>query len=160
MTEASSNLFQNHERKIPLSKCFICDKEFDKFGLEKHYFEFHNDEITEESKSEILLDKQISCKEDKLKLHINRVHESKKDCASCGKRFSTIKSLKLHIHTVHEGHKDHKCESCGKSFSQKAHLKKHIHTIHEGHKDYNCESCGKLFSSAGNLKRHTHVQEI
>ena len=40
---------ENEERKVALYKCYICDKDFDKFRLEEHYFTFHNNEETEGS---------------------------------------------------------------------------------------------------------------
>ena len=137
---------ENKERKVPLQKCYICDKEFDRFSLEEHFFTFHNSEATEE---------------ESMKKQIHTIQEGHKDdipnpkCESCGKLFSAAGKLKRHIYTVHEGHKDHKCESCGKSFSQAHNLKKHIQTIHKGHKDYKCESCSKSFFQAQALKKHT-----
>ena len=69
---------------------------------------------------------------------MERIHNKKNFCDTCGKSFSQAGYLKKHIYTIHEGHIDHKCESCGKSFSQAGNLKKHIHTVHEGHKDHKC----------------------
>ena len=54
----------------PLPKCYICDKEFDQFSLEEHYFTFHNDEATEES-----------MKKQNHTIHKDHIHK----CKSCGK---------------------------------------------------------------------------
>ena len=40
------------------------------------------------------------------------------ECATCGKGFTTQRSLKVHQLTVHKGQKRFKCSICGKSFSQ------------------------------------------
>ena len=85
---------ENGERKVTLPKCYICDKEFDQFSLEEHYFTFHNDEATEES-----------MKTQNHTIYKDHIHK----CKSCGKSFSQAGKLKRHIHTIHEGHKDHKC---------------------------------------------------
>ena len=69
---------EKQERKVPLHNCYICDKEFDKFSLEEHFFTFHNNKVTEEN-----IKKQIQT--------INK-------CESCGKSFSNAGYLKRHIH--------------------------------------------------------------
>ena len=148
---------EKQERKVPLHNCYICDKEFDKFSLEEHFFTFHNNKVTEENiKKQIqTINKCESCGKSfsnagYLKRHIRIVHEGHK-CESCGNSFSQAQFLKKHIYMVHEGQN---CESCGKSFSNTGSLKKHIYKVHKGHKDYKCESCGKSFSRAGTLKKH------
>ena len=129
MAKEPSNLFQDAERNI------------------------HNvDERNEKSNCK-MSDKKFKRKEDKLKLHSKRYHESEKDhkCLSCEISFSRANTLKRHINEIHVGHKrdrknkkDHKCESCEKSFNSSGYLKKHIHTIHEGNKDYKCDSSNFL----------------
>ena len=92
----------------------------------------------------------------------NVLSNGAKICQHCGKEFLAPYRLKLHIQTVHEGRKDHKCDQCGKMFSQNYKLKNHVQTVHSSgvgtetniaHKKV-CEQCGKSYNDAKDLRRH------
>ena len=43
---------------------------------------------------------------------------------------SSAQYLKIHINSIHNGKKDHKCDSCGKSFSEAGSMRRHINLVH------------------------------
>ena len=107
---------EKQERKVPLHNCYICDKEFDKFSLEEHFFTFHNNKVTEEN-----IKKQIQT--------INK-------CESCGKSFADNSDLDKHKKTVHEKQRKRICEICGKSlfrisYLANQHLNCHLEAVRE-----------------------------
>ena len=75
-------------------------------------------------------------------------------CQKCKKSFSQNKTLKLHINNVHEGRRDHKCGTCGKSFQGLSYMKLHINTVHLGVKKYQCSFCKTAYGQNGDLSRH------
>ena len=93
--------FEIEKSQDNLFMCFICQTKFDKYGLETHYMETHNDVQNENLNKSESFDKSL---------------ESGK--------------LRTHIKTVHEGQKDFKCDSGGKSFAEAGSLRKHIKTGH------------------------------
>ena len=64
----------------------------------------------------------------------------------CDAAFYRKNKLKIHIESVHEGKKPYLCNDCGKAFSTKNPLKIHIYSVHEGEKTFLCNDCGKTFS--------------
>ena len=73
-----------------------------------------------------------------LKKEEKRLHE----CSICGHNSKTKNKMKIHIDSVHEGKKPHKCSFCDKSFSQKGSLILHISSVHEQIKPNKCPICG------------------
>ena len=55
------------------------------------------------------------------------IGETKKhECPKCGLLCASEYALKIHVETVHEGRKDHKCPPCGKKYGTKGNLNAHI----------------------------------
>ena len=87
-------------------KCYVCNENFDQYGLELHYATTHAfEEETDKSQDN------------------NR-------CEQCDKCFTRKDNLNRHIKKIHKGRKNHECEYCGKSFSQGINLKDHIKRVH------------------------------
>ena len=126
-------------KKDNLLMCHVCQTKFDKYAIEIHYLETHNDVRNEN------INKYEIYEDDKLRTSIKTIHEGQKDFNfdSCGKSFTQAPAgdLRNNIKIIHESHKDFKCELCGKSFAVANKLRRHIKTIHEGHKDFKCNSC-------------------
>ena len=63
------------------------------------------------------------------------INEGKEPCFLCGKGFASKQRLKTHVEAVHEGKKllvdRHNCDLCDKSFWSKKRLKSHVVSIHE-----------------------------
>merc|ERR1712179_456145 len=78
----------------------------------------------------------------KLKMHIEGVHEKKKNhkCQTCQKTFYLAGKLKRHIEAVHKKIKNHQCETCPRAFFEARDLKKHVESVHEKKIIYNCET--------------------
>ncbi|OWA53892.1 putative Zinc finger and SCAN domain-containing protein 22 [Hypsibius exemplaris] len=76
-------------------------------------------------------------------------------CETCGKSYSSRKSLKIHVRT-HTGYKPYKCSLCPKSFSQSNVLKAHINA-HTGQRDFFCYTCGRAFTQSAHMKTHQRI---
>ena len=135
----SEQKFEIEKSQDNLFMCFICQTKFDKYGLETHYMETHNDVQNENLNKSESFDKSLES--GKLRTHIKTVHKGQKDfkCDPCGKSFTSAGYLRKHIKTIHEVQKNFKCDSCGKSFTQASNLMK---TIHVDQRYFKCDSCG------------------
>ena len=89
-------------KKDNLLMCHICQTKFDKYAIEIHYLETHNDVQNEN------INKYEIYEADKLRTSIKKIHESQKD--SCGKSFTKVAAgvMRNNIKIIHEGHKDFK----------------------------------------------------
>jgi len=89
-----------------------------------------------------------------LESHVERLHtnESKHNCETCGKAFSSKSNLTAHK-KIHSGERPFKCPVCHKTFRQKAHLQKH-ETTHSSATPYQCPHCDKAFGHPSNLNTH------
>ena len=81
----SEQKFEIENSQDNLFMCFICEMKFDKYALEAHYMETHDDDDVQNE----IINKSEICDES----------------SEAGK-------VTTHIKTVNEGHKDHECESC------------------------------------------------
>ena len=107
--------------------------------------------------------KKIFRTSDKLKNHIESIHEGKKPymCDLCGSSFAKTIQLKGHMQSVHEGTKpsennstSHQCHLCNVSYSYKYQLTNHMSTIHEEKNPFSCNLCNRSFTALNNLKYH------
>merc|ERR1712051_553095 len=102
-------------------------------------------------------------RKEKLKKHIELVHEKKKPhkCNLCDKSFGWKVSLRLHISSIHGAplaeRQPWPCELCKKGFTSQWALKTHIDSVHEGKKPYKCEICNVSFASKQSLKKHNEA---
>uniref|UniRef100_A0A3B1K879 C2H2-type domain-containing protein n=1 Tax=Astyanax mexicanus TaxID=7994 RepID=A0A3B1K879_ASTMX len=95
--------------------------------------------------------------EDHLKIHTG--DNDPFTCSTCGKNFSSARSLQWHM-DVHSGKRPHQCSQCGKSFKRLSNLREHG-KIHTGERPFPCSQCGKTFLKLSNLKDHVliHTRE-
>jgi hypothetical protein len=110
-------------------------------------------------------DKNPFYTEQKLKEHVEIVHEGKKipynfnnridACAECGENFSSKSRLNLHMISVHV----HKCPLCDRYFKDKDQLKVHVEIVHEGKKPYAyaCLICDLRFSTQHSMTSHINA---
>ena len=110
-------------------------------------------------------DKNPFYTEQKLKEHVEIVHEGKKipynfnnridACAECGENFSSKSRLNLHMISVHV----HKCPLCDRYFKDKDQLKNHVEIVHEGKKPYAyaCLICDLRFSTQKSMTQHINA---
>ena len=85
--------------------------------------------------------------------NVNSNTESLK-CENCTKTFPNLHRLQLHINVIHEGKRDHKCDMCSKAFGYKGNLRKHIREVHAVLRSCICDLCGKSYKSGDALKSH------
>ncbi len=57
-------------------------------------------------------------------------HAGQLSCLTCGKNYSSARSLSNHIENSHLKIIDYPCEYCGKCFKSKSHRAVHIHREH------------------------------
>ena len=91
-----------------------------------------------------------------LKRHLNKVHNGERDilykCDLCDFQ-GRSSDLKIHIESVHENKKNWFCKACPYSTYRKGDFLKHMR-IHTGEKPYQCKTCGKYFSWLSTAKKH------
>ena len=95
-------------------------------------------------------------RKDKLKRHVQIVHEGIKKCTCtlCGEQFFDNDYLMRHIKNIHEKEKDHTCPVCDSRFLMKKELKEHISKMHEEMKPYDCQFCHKSFKKEESWIKH------
>ena len=71
-----------------------------------------------------------------LKIHVQRVHETRKyhQCTLCHAAFFFSEELRIHVQRVHEKIKAHQCSHCKKAYFTSCHLRRHIRSMHEAEK--------------------------
>ena len=119
---------KSHENSPQKFKCDHCSKLLStKSAYQYHVQSIHLAKI---QKIECSLCQKLISK-DKLKMHIENVHEnSKLKCEQCDKSMRPYR-LRLHMREVHEEIKNFKCNLCKKAFGQRATLHKHLKNIHD-----------------------------
>ena len=100
---------------VQMHKCYVCDKEFDKYGLELHFVTTHSfdeNEGTEtildtKSTFDIVQEGEIST--DQIE---SSVHEKVENytCEMCNNGYNTAQNLKLHVSFAHKGKTVHSIE--------------------------------------------------
>ena len=112
--------------------------------------------------------------------------QSKHQCYTCKKGFSSDSALNTHLSTVHLQMKDFECTVCGRNFGRKCHLDQHVLNLHSssprlfacdicgystpqrgsltiharlhtGEKRFKCRYCEMLFNTSSDLKRHLYT---
>ena len=91
--------------------------------------------------------------------HMTKEHKGAKGfmCETCGKKFSTDKSMEVHQKVVHENQKPYKCELCDYVAGQKASLVGHMQGVHENKKPHVCDHCGYSTVSKSTLNNHVRM---
>ena len=99
-------------------------------------------------------------KKKRLKDHVERVHEVKKQhhCPQCDKCFSQHYTLYYHIKVSHEGKNPFICHNCGSKFIEKARLERHIRVVHESNKSLKCSLCEYTCRRRNSLENH--IKEV
>ena len=92
-----------------------------------------------------------------LKLHVRRKHTEEKPfkCTTCGKEFSTGRSLKEHA-LDHVDTWPFLCTACGRQFKRGYQLTSHKR-VHSGERPFSCIECGEAFGQATTLARHSLI---
>ena len=143
-------------------KCYVCNENFDQYGLELHYATTHAiEEENDKSQDNNRCEQCGKCftRKDNLNKHIKKIHKGRKnhECEHCGKCFRLKTNLSKHCAATHafeeknNKSQDNRCEECGKCFTRIDNLNKHIkkfhkgRKVHVGRKDHKCDSCGKCF---------------
>ena len=134
------NLKKFKQQNQILSKCDICEKDFNTIKKLKEHFKmvhnYHSDQI------ECNICTKVFAQKCKLNVHIKNTHQGSSKCHLCHKSLQ-ICNLKIHLKEVHVGVQDYIHEFCRKSFSHANSSCK----IHQdlGTKSKFCELCGKSF---------------
>ncbi|TRY75029.1 hypothetical protein TCAL_15595 [Tigriopus californicus] len=81
------------------------------------------------------------------------------NCPHCPWNTDRAFKLRDHLQRIHEKKKDHPCQYCSQAFFKASDLKTHVQ-LHLGFKRFTCEVCQKQFAHGSNFKRHrlTHTQ--
>ena len=125
----------------PKVKCNFCDMTFvdNKRNLKRHILRAHKDTLV--TKDRTLED-----------------IKNEKMCNFCSKTFCEPyleSKLRLHVEAVHDGKRNYHCKFCDKSYKQLHHLKYHQRNIHANHQSkVKCDICQKEFSEEINLRSH------
>ena len=139
-------------------KCDFCEKSFIKNQfLEHHVYTTHKAHKEEQPSYVCGTCSKRYKSYSSLKIHVQKVHEGKKDqCKVCGISYSDKSRLTRHVQRVHEklNMKTHICETCGKGITNAAALREHKRAVHDGHKDHACEQCGKTYGHRDTLRKH------
>ena len=94
---------------------------------------------------------KFPCKS-RLNIHMITVHVHK--CPLCNTCFKDKDQLKVHVEIVHEGKKQYACLICDLRFCTKNSMTSHINVVHEKVKTANCVFCNQSFSNKRQLKDH------
>ena len=134
-------------------KCTQCEEKFTSiFNQVRHYRSVHTRESYSCEKCAAVFNRK-----DKLKAHIEDVHEDVLDCSTCKTKFSNYKNIQRHWNERLdvEGKPKYRCDECKKIFCTSRLLSNHV----KKHK-ISCEDCGQIFSNIFNLSRHTDNSKI
>ena len=96
-----------------------------------------------------------------LRYHMNNVHTTNKErfkCNKCPYTSASKSNLKIHVDRVHEKKKNHVCVECGHAVLSKSDLRKHIKNVHAKIKNHMCRECG--FAFARRFSLHTHMESV
>lgn len=91
--------------------------------------------------------------------HVPRPRLQTHICPQCPWNTDRAFKLRDHIQRTHEKKKDHSCQYCAQAFYKASDLKTHVQ-LHLGVKRFQCELCDKRFAHGSNFKRHrlTHTR--
>ena len=80
-------------------------------------------------------------------------------CNICGKSFKQKGNLRLHINGVHEGKRNFPCSICNYRGFQNNNLEKHMKAVHEG-LTFDCEMCEFRCKTKDSLKKHNNIKHL
>ena len=150
---------QKNTRK---QNCHICQKSF--WKLQEHIDTIHNGISKHENVeihkikcdfcASVFTGKRLHNCQTNLKLHIQQVHENKRDfsCYLCGKAFFHPYYVRRHINAHHKKIKPVSCDVCGKSFDSKRYLIKYHKNKCKG--AHHCQICEKIYPNKFVLNTH------
>jgi len=157
---ASASILRGHRNQTHVFsnlECTQCDNGTtfkNKKNLKAHMRIFHNEE-----QSMCPICQKILGNDNKLKLHIKRVHDKEKKfmCIRCGKNFFDKQALLNHgkLHEPSNGEERIQCEICKVVLKHYKSWKHHMSMKHgEATRKHVCHLCGKAFMTTYHLNRH------